>query len=165
MACQETLTPAEKPGTRTSGVGRRARASDLAALVELDRVCFGRRAWSARAWRDAVAAPEWTTVVIEREGAIAAASVLIPDGPRACLASIAVAPEWRRQGLGRALLRDAVARARAASSRWLSLEVDRANRGAAALYRREGFAVLRRFREDGCWRQEMIRRLGGARGV
>lgn len=109
--------------------------------------------------------PEWTTVVVERDGAIAAASVLLLAGPRASLASLAVAPQWRRQGLGRALLRDAVARARAASFRWLSLEVDCANRGAAALYRREGFAPLRRFREDGCWRQEMIRRLGGARGV
>jgi ribosomal-protein-alanine N-acetyltransferase len=165
VTCQNFLTPAENPGTLTPAVGRRARAADLAALIELDRVCFGRRAWSARAWRDAVAEPEWITLVVEREGAIAAASVLLPDGPRACLASIAVAPRWRRMGLGRALLRDAVARARAAAARWLTLEVDRANRGAIELYRREGFAVSRRFRDGGCWRQEMVRRLGGARGV
>ena len=165
MACQDSFTPAEKSGTRPWPEGRLARPGDLAALVALDRICFGRRAWPARAWREAVTMPEWTTVVVERGGAIAAASALLLGGPRASLASLAVAPQWRRQGLGRALLRDAVARARAASFRWLSLEVDRANRGAAALYRREGFAPLRRFREDGCWRQEMIRRLGGARGV
>lgn len=165
VACQNFLTPADEPGTRTAAAGRRARPSDLAALVELDRVCFGRRAWSARAWREAVTAPEWATVVIERDGAIAAASVLILDAPRACLASIAVAPEWRRRGLGDALMRDAIAHARAASARWLSLEVDRANRSAIELYRREGFAVSRRFWEDGRWRQEMLRRLGGARGV
>ncbi len=165
MACQNFLTPADEPGTRTASAGRRARPSDLASLVELDRVCFGRRAWSARAWREAVTAPEWATVVIERDGAIVAASVLILDVPRACLASIAVAPEWRRRGLGDALICDAIARARAASARWLSLEVDRANRRAIELYRREGFAVSRRFWEDGLWRQEMLRRLGGARGV
>ncbi len=165
VECQKPLTPAEKPGTRTFPIGRRARPGDLAGLIDLDRICFGRRAWPARAWREAITAPEWTTVVIEREGAIAAASVFVPDMPRACLASLAVAPAWRRQGLGGALLRDAIARARAASSRWLALEVDRANRSAVELYRREGFAVSRRFREDGCWRQEMIRRLGGARGV
>lgn len=159
VTCQNFLTPADKPGTSTAAVGRRARPSDLAALVELDRACFGCRAWSARAWREAVTAPEWITVVIERDEAIVAASVLIPDGPRACLASIAVAPTWRRQGLGRALLCDAVAQARAVSTRWLSLEVDRANRGAVELYRREGFAVSRRFWEDGRWRQEMIRRI------
>ncbi len=165
MACQNFLTPADEPGTRTAHAGRRARPSDLADLVELDRVCFGRRAWSARAWREAVTAPEWATVVIERNGAIVAASVLVLDVPRANLASIAVAPEWRRRGLGDALMRDAIARARAASARWLSLEVDRANRSAIELYRREGFAVSRRFWEDGRWRQEMLRRLGGARGV
>jgi len=43
--------------------------------------------------------------------------------------------------------------------------VDRANRGAVGLYRQEGFAVSRRFWEDGRWRQEMLRRLGGVRGV
>jgi ribosomal-protein-alanine N-acetyltransferase len=165
VACKNFLTPADIPGTRTAAIGRRARPSDLAALVELDRACFGRRAWSVRAWREAVTTPEWTTVVIERDGAVVAASVLIPDVPRACLASIAVAPEWRRRGLGHALVRDAIARARAASARWLSLEVDRANRGAVGLYRRQGFAVARRFWEDGRWRQEMLRRLGGARGV
>ncbi len=165
VPCQNFLTPADKPGTRTAAVGRPARPSDLASLIDLDRVCFGRRAWSARAWREALAAPGWATIVVERDGAIAAASVLIPEVPRACLASIAVAPQWRRLGLGRALLRDAVARARAASARWLTLEVDRANRGAVELYRREGFAVSRRFRDEGCWRQEMVRRLGGAHGV
>ena len=165
MTCQNFLTPADKPGTWAAAVGRRARPSDLPALVELDRACFGRRAWSARAWREAVTTPEWATVVVERGGAIVAASVVVPGPPSANLASIAVGPQWRRAGLGRALVRDALARARAASARWLSLEVDRANRGAIELYRREGFAVLRRFREDGRWRQEMVRRLGGARGV
>jgi ribosomal-protein-alanine N-acetyltransferase len=164
VKCQNFLTPADNPGTRTAAVGRRARPADLAALVELDRACFGRRAWSARAWREAVTAPQWITVVIERNGEIVAASVLIPDGPRASLASIAVASRWRRQGLGRVLVRDAIGRARAASARWLSLEVDRANRGAVELYRREGFTVSRRFWEDGCWRQEMLHRLGGAHG-
>lgn len=165
VACKNFLTPGDKPGTQRAAVGRRARPSDLAALVALDRACFGHRAWSARAWREAVTAPDWMTVVIERDGAVAGASVLIPDLPRASLASIAVAPEWRRRGLGHALVADAIARARAASARWLSLEVDRANRGAIELYRREGFAVSRRFREDGRLRQEMLRRLGGARGV
>ena len=108
VACQNFLTPVDNPGARTDAGGRRARPSDLAALVELDRACFGRRAWSARAWREAVTAPEWLTTVIERDGAIVAASVLIPEVPRASLASIAVAPDWRRRGLGRALLRQAV---------------------------------------------------------
>jgi hypothetical protein len=41
--------------------------------------------------------------------------------------------------------------------------VDRSNRAATSLYAQERFGVWRRFREDGRWRQEMLRRLGRAR--
>jgi len=161
----KTLSGVEDPDARPDAAPRQARTEEIEALVELDRLCFGSRAWSRKAWREAVLDPEWTTVVLAGAGGILAASVLLPAAPVSCLASLAVHPWHRRTGWGRVLLRDAVARARAASARWLSLEVDRVNRGAVALYRREGFGVLRRFREDGRWRQEMVRRLGGGRGV
>ena len=126
-------------------------------------MCFGRRAWSLRAWCEVVTLPDWTAVVLELDGTIVAVSVLLLAAPMSWLASLGVHPAWRRKGLGRSLLRDAQARARAASAGWLSLEVDRAHRAAITLYRQEGFGVLRRFREDGRWRQEMVRRLGGTR--
>jgi ribosomal-protein-alanine N-acetyltransferase len=146
-------------------VCRQAGAGDLEALVDLDRLCFGRRAWSVRAWCEVVTLPEWTTVVLAEGQEIVAASVLLPAAPVSWLASVAVRPTRRRRGLGQALLRDALARARAASARWLSLEVDHVNRVAVELYLKEGFGLLRRFHEDGRWRQEMVRRLGGRRGV
>ena len=55
--------------------------------------------------------------------------------------SIAVAPDWRGRGLGRALIRAVVDQARAAGVPRLSLSVERANH-AAALYAAEGFAVV-----------------------
>ncbi len=128
-------------------------------------MCFGRRAWSLGAWCEVVTDPEWTTVVVEFDGALAAASVLLLAAPVSWLASLAVAPAWRRRGLARSLVRDALGRARAASAGWVSLEVDRGHLAAVGLYREEGFGVLRRFREDGLWRQEMVRRLGAARAV
>jgi ribosomal-protein-alanine N-acetyltransferase len=142
-------------------VRRQAQAGDIEALVELDRVCFGRRAWSVRAWWEVVTFPEWTTVVLAGRGEVIATSVLLPAAPVSWLASLAVHPAWRRRGLARLLLHDALARARDASARWLSLEVDRVNRVAVQLYRKEDFGLLRRFREEGRWRQEMVRRLGG----
>ncbi|MBZ5588537.1 MAG: GNAT family N-acetyltransferase [Acidobacteriia bacterium] len=165
MACQTIHTLAEKADTHRSAVRRLARPSDLAALFELDRVCFGRRAWSLRAWCEVVTAPDWTTVVVERKDAVVAVSVLLPAAPVSWLASLAVHPAWRRKGLARSLVRNALERARIASAHWLSLEVDRTHGAAVTLYRREGFGVLRRFREDGRWRQEMVRRLGGTRGL
>ena len=165
MPCTKTLSPAEEHDGPLPARPRPARSDEIAALVELDRLCFGRRAWSLKAWREVVLDPEWTTLVLGDGGEPIAASVILPASPVSWLASLAVHPCHRGAGLGRAMLRDAIARARDAAARWLSLEVDRVNRVAVALYRREGFTVLRRFREEGRWRQEMLRRLGGGRGV
>jgi ribosomal-protein-alanine N-acetyltransferase len=165
MPCTIFLSPAENLDT-PERVGRReAHPDDLAALVALDRLCFARRAWSVEAWLEVVTLPEWTTVVLTLAREVIAASALLPAAPVSFLASLAVHPEHRRRGLGRVLLCDTLARARNASARWVALEVDLENRGAVAMYRREGFGVLRRFREDGRWRQEMVRRLGGTSGV
>ena len=136
-----------------------ARPADLTALIELDRRCFGRRAWPPAAWLEAVTDPEWTTLVVRGSDMPVAAAVLLPFTPVAHLASIGVHPECQRRGIGTVLLRDALRRAGAAGARFLSLEVDRVNRGAVQLYRREGFGVVRRFREDGRWRIEMHRRV------
>ena len=161
----KVLSPAEEPVTSPSVVCRQAGAGDIEALVQLDRLCFGRRAWSVRAWWEVVTFPEWTTVVLAKGEEVMAASVLLPAAPVSWLASVAVRPTCRRRGLGRALLRDALARARNASARWVSLEVDRVNWVAVELYRREGFGLSRCFREEGRWRQEMVRRLGARSAV
>lgn len=165
MPCTRFLSPAENLDTPVPVGRREAHPDDLAALVELDGLCFARRAWSVKAWWEVVTLPEWTTVVLTLAQEVIAASALLPAAPVSFLASLAVHPEHRRRGLGRLLLCDALARARNASARWLSLEVDRENRGAVAMYQREGFGVLRRFQEEGRWRQEMVRRLGGTSGV
>jgi ribosomal-protein-alanine N-acetyltransferase len=165
VACKETHTPAEEVDSHRPTVRRLARPGDLTTLFELDRACFGRRAWSLRAWREVVTFPDWTAVVVEADDAVAAASVLLLAAPVSWLASLAVHPQWRRRGLGRSLVRDAMTRSRVASARWLLLEVDRSHRAAVALYRGERFGLLRRFREEGRWRQEMLRRLGGVCGT
>lgn len=63
-----------------------------------------------------------------------------PDVPEL---SMAVANGWRRRGIGRRLLRAAVAQARAAGRPGVSLSVERGN-PARDLYRSEGFRTVRR---------------------
>lgn len=55
------------------------------------------------------------------------------------LESIAVAPEWQRQGFGRALLEAAVAWAESVGTADLRLEVRTGNASARRLYERNGF--------------------------
>ena len=134
---------------------------DLAALCALDAACFGLEAWSPGSWREVLTEPGWMVLTARADTALAGALVLLPWPPVASLASVAVAPPWRRRGLGRRLLLEALHRGRACGARWLSLEVDADNADALRLYRREGFRAARRFVESGRHRLEMLHRLGG----
>jgi len=71
------------------------------------------------------------------------------------LANVAVRRDWRGKGVGRALVEDAVAEARAAGALRVTLEVRKSNLPARALYRKLGFVAVglkknyyRRERED-----------------
>lgn len=67
---------------------------------------------------------------------------------------IGVRPIWRAHGVGRALLRELCARARAEGYGRISLSVERGN-FARTLYRSEGFAVT----QAGHGRDTMVKRL------
>jgi ribosomal protein S18 acetylase RimI-like enzyme len=58
---------------------------------------------------------------------------------------VAVDRGARRSGVGRALVREAVHRARAERVREMTLQVSTANAAAIALYRSEGFTVRKRY--------------------
>lgn len=58
------------------------------------------------------------------------------------IADVAVAPEWRRRGVARALLRQAEHDARARALTYLGLYVRETNHGARILYERIGFHAL-----------------------
>jgi ribosomal-protein-alanine N-acetyltransferase len=159
--CSNPLTPAGLADGLELAAGE---IRDLGALIALDRATFGARAWPHSQWRELLTAPAWRIALVRQAEHLVAACVLLPGAPLAHLASLAVVPEWRRRGVGRFLLADAVGRAGAAGARWLLLEVDADNRDALCLYRNDGFVVTRRFREDGRIRLEMVRRLGTRRG-
>jgi ribosomal-protein-alanine N-acetyltransferase len=56
--------------------------------------------------------------------------------------NIAVHPDFRRAGIGEAMLRDVLDGARAAGAAFVSLEVRLSNAGARALYEKMGFRLL-----------------------
>jgi ribosomal protein S18 acetylase RimI-like enzyme len=60
------------------------------------------------------------------------------------IAGIAVAPEKRGRGFGRALIRAAIEGARTRTCRAVALQVSTANRAALALYTAEGFRRMRK---------------------
>ncbi|WP_232823651.1 GNAT family N-acetyltransferase [Dyella sp. C9] len=65
-----------------------------------------------------------------------------PEGDMLYLAHLAVSPELRGQGVGRALIDQLVGLARGVGGRRVTLDVAASNPRAEALYRRCGFAVV-----------------------
>lgn len=97
---------------------------------------FGLRSASRRAW---VARGGGESRVLGFVAGHVRRGVLHLDG-------LAVDDGVRRRGVGRALVREAVAHARGDGTRAVALHVSVANRAAIALYQAEGFVVERRLR-------------------
>ncbi|HPF73356.1 MAG: ribosomal protein S18-alanine N-acetyltransferase [Rhodanobacteraceae bacterium] len=132
---------------------RTARAADLPILQVLESLFPGDRL-SARQLRHHLSNPHAVMRVIETEYALAGYSLLLTrSGSQAArLYSIAVAPAFRGQGMGRQLLDDVVAQARARGCNELRLEVRQDNEPAIRLYREYGFQFTEqrpRYYQDG----------------
>jgi [ribosomal protein S18]-alanine N-acetyltransferase len=126
---------------------RPAEPADLAALVALDKVCFGLSAWSFDSWAEEFARLDDDRVVlVADEGAVVGYVVLLVpvalEDP-VDLLRIAVAPDERRTGIGGQLLTNALAWC---AGRTILLEVAAGNESARALYRRFGFEEISRRR-------------------
>lgn len=112
----------------------------LEAAAELERLCFA-EPWSAQALS-----------LLTKEGAVGFAAalngrvlayggmILAPN--EAQITNIAVHPDARRMGLGRAILKALLTEAEQHALEGVFLEVRRSNEAAISLYLSEGFAVL-----------------------
>jgi ribosomal-protein-alanine N-acetyltransferase len=124
---------------------RDAGADDLAALALLHARCFADSPWDRGALARLVALPVLRARLMEdgRRSPLGFQLSLIVAGEAEIL-TLCVDANLRRQGLGRVLLRDLYAEARAAAATRLVLEVAADNHPALRLYESEGFAHIGR---------------------
>jgi len=123
---------------------REVRWQDLAGRAELEEELFGPEAWNLRSWWGELAGrPRREYVLLEDDAGIAGYAGIDHVGDVADVMTIAVLPRRRGSGLGRRLLEELVARARAAGSLRLVLEVREDNVPARRLYEDRGFAHVR----------------------
>jgi ribosomal protein S18 acetylase RimI-like enzyme len=120
-----------------------AHAEILAALHAATIAADDGGAWSG----------EWVARIVALPGAFAVLALwsepigfalCLPAGAATDLVAIGVLTKARRRGIGGRLLRHCLARAKAAASERLMLEVADDNSGALAFYRDAGFAELTR---------------------
>ena len=130
-----------------------AKNADLPRLVELLGILFeseaefARDAEKQRAGLQAILAdPSKGRIFVARDGRelVAMASLLYTistaeGGKAALFEDLVVAPEHRQRGIGEALLKHAVAQARAEGVLRITLLTDMQNERAQAMYRRVGF--------------------------
>ncbi len=119
---------------------RLLRVADAAACAHLHRTSFA-HPWSAAEFEALMNDPACVADGIEIKSSLAGFILSRRAADEAEVLTIVVAPDSRRHGHGQRLLAAHLARLAALRVKNLFLEVDEANAGALALYRRFGFAV------------------------
>lgn len=120
---------------------RRMRLEDLPAVHEIDVLSFS-LPWPERSFQfELTGNPVSRGWVAEVEGKIAAMLVLWFIVDEAHIATIAVHPDFRRQGIGEQILLHALKQVRDEGAQRAFLEVRAGNLGAQAMYKKYGFVV------------------------
>ena len=120
-------------------------ASDPQALALLHAAAFTRpRPWSAAEFAALLANPQVVVITAPSAATPAGLAVLRTVAGEAELLTIAVAPDRRMQGLGRALLHRALVAAADAGATEVFLEVAADNAAALRMYERAGFHMAGR---------------------
>ena len=108
----------------------------LAALAEIEKACF-HAPWSEAMLREELG--KGIFLVAERDGQAIGYVVCQTVLDEGYITNVAVSPDCRRQGVGRALIAELVQRARAQGLSFVTLEARASNAPAIALYEGAGF--------------------------
>ena len=115
---------------------RKATLLDLPTLVSLDREYFPDTAWPAEQFRSELSGQTRKFLIAEEDKRIVGyASAYLPSVGGDCdLMTIAVAPEYRRQGIAKYFISELESWAKARGASSMMLEVDIKNESAISLY-------------------------------
>jgi len=118
-------------------------AADLPAVIELDQLSFS-QPWPPQSFEKELVNPTSRCWVAEMDGRLAGALVIWRVLDEAHIATIATHPDFRRQGIGRALLKTGMDAAYAEGARIYHLEVRAGNEAAIKIYEAFGYEVVGR---------------------
>ena len=122
---------------------RRMRTGDVPQIAELEKVCFG-DPWSEHSIASELTNPLSCWLVAEEDGKVAGyvGSQTVLDG--ADMMNIAVAPQYRRQGIAEQLVEKLAASVKEKGAVCLTLEVRSSNAPAICLYEKMQFKQVGR---------------------
>jgi ribosomal-protein-alanine N-acetyltransferase len=111
----------------------------LAALAEIERACF-HAPWSENMLREELG--KGIFLVAEQDGRTAGyvgCQTVLDEG---YITNVAVSPDFRRQGIARALIAELTAKAGENKLAFVTLEVRESNLAARRLYEKNGFEIV-----------------------
>ena len=111
----------------------------LAALAEIERACF-HAPWSENMLREELG--KGIFLVAEQDGRTAGyvgCQTVLDEG---YITNVAVSPDFRRQGIARALIAELTAKAGENKLAFVTLEVRESNLAARRLYEKNGFETV-----------------------
>ena len=111
----------------------------LAALAEIERACF-HAPWSETMLREELG--KGIFLVAEQDDRTAGyvgCQTVLDEG---YITNVAVSPDFRRQGIAKALITELIEQAKAKGLAFVTLEVRESNAAARALYAGAGFAPV-----------------------
>lgn len=116
---------------------RDAKPGDAEDIAALEKLCFF-APWSEKAIGETMQGDS-VFLVAEEDGEIIGYIGSYYCHPEGYITNVAVSPDMRRRGIGRALIETLIARGRSLSLSFWTLEVRESNEGAISLYSALGF--------------------------
>ncbi len=120
---------------------RPMKMEDVGQIAELEKICFT-RPWSKDALRESLLKEEYLFLVAKIDGVIAGYVGMVCAIDEGDITEAAVFPEFRRQGVGEAILCGLFDRARERGLSRIFLEVRESNAPARAMYEKMGFRII-----------------------
>ena len=117
---------------------RRMTVADIDDIMAIETAAFA-SPWSRQFFLEELQATHARSVLCQREKKPIGYVIYWELPGEFDIHNVAVAPEYRRQGVARAMLGDIIERATKRGLRRLTLEVRRSNKAAQTLYRSLGF--------------------------
>lgn len=117
---------------------RAVRGSDLPAVIEIERSCF-LDPWPLNWFQAIVRCHDHFTGVFDDTGHLVGYAISVIEDDRLHIANLAVHADFRRQGIAKSLIKDAIEFGVSKNSTASYLEVRESNHSAISLYQSLGF--------------------------
>ena len=118
-----------------------AELEDLNLLLDIENRCFT-NPWSPRHFSSAIASPFLDIYKCRQNNRISGYIALYRTRSVVVIANLAVAPEFRKTGLGNALLDYGLEDSREKGCKFCLLDVRQSNNRAVSLYKKAGFLII-----------------------